>query len=946
MNLVGFLIRPGPEGVNSRRVVRLDASVLQAALIPILLTFLAVLSPAVHANTIHVPGDEPTIQAGINAASAGDVVIVACGRYYEYDITLTSGVSLISATGKPGCVTIDAEQQGRVFYCYDVDNSTSIEGFTITGGLATGTSPDYNGGAMYCEDSYLTITDCVFAGNEADNHAGGIYCLHSSPSISNCVFTNNTANVRGGGLLCISSSSPTITDCEFTRNNAEKGGAVDCFSNCSPVITGCTMSGNSVSGVGGGISCTNNSPVTIDNTIIAFSTVGEAVYCDGTSAVTLTCCDVYGNAGGDWTGCIAGQNGSNGNISANPLFCDLAYDNYRLTSGSPCAAANSPPGCGQIGAYGTDCCRIWYILSDGSGDAPTIQAGINSAVACDTVLVAAGTYFEHDIVMKNGVVAKSGSGPDVTIIDASQNGRVVYCENTDHTTAIYGFTLTGGLTSGPVPPDFSGAGIYCTSSSPAINNCTFSNNSADWSGGGMYLDGTSSPALEGCRFYNNSAGWLGGAIYCAGSPTISNCTLSGNSTSSSVHDGGGALYSAGGSPVLTNSVFSGNSTPAFGGGIFFSSSAATITGCTFFGNGANNAGGGIHCYLVFPMITSCTFSGNDAPSGGGISFAHYFAAHDPRPLLPADLVASTGATAADSLTLANTIIAFSTQGEAMWCDGPTNSAITCCDIYGNAGGDWVGCIAGQDGVNGNISEDPLFCDAENGEFYLQEGSPCAPFTEPNPQCDLIGAWPVGCQTPEGVISPLIINFDTVSVGGYLDEDFTITNVGGGTLTGTVSESCDHYTIISGGGSYSLAASEYLTTTVRYEPTSGGTHDCTIETGCSSCDDVSCSGVAAGGTGIAIVRSDKLVLYQNCPNPFNPNTTISFTLPEKTRAELSVYDVDGKLVAVLVNDALDKGFKEVTWDGKDYHGIPVSSGVYFYRLKAGKQVLTRKMVVLK
>ena len=105
-------------------------------------------------------------------------------------------------------------------------------------------------------------------------------------------------------------------------------------------------------------------------------------------------------------------------------------------------------------------------------------------------------------------------------------------------------------------------------------------------------------------------------------------------------------------------------------------------------------------------------------------------------------------------------------------------------------------------------------------------------------------------------------------------------------------------------------------------------------------------MTAGGTGIAIVRSDKLVLYQNRPNPFNPNTTISFTLPEKTRAELSVYDVEGKLVAVLVNDALDKGFKEVTWDGKDYHGIPVSSGVYFYRLKAGKQVLTRKMVVLK
>jgi hypothetical protein len=70
--------------------------------------------------------------------------------------------------------------------------------------------------------------------------------------------------------------------------------------------------------------------------------------------------------------------------------------------------------------------------------------------------------------------------------------------------------------------------------------------------------------------------------------------------------------------------------------------------------------------------------------------------------------------------------------------------LVCCDIYGNAGGDWVGPIAGQLGIDGNIWADPLFCDPTNGDFTLQACSPCAPFSPPNPECDLLGAYPVGC----------------------------------------------------------------------------------------------------------------------------------------------------------------------------------------------------------
>ena len=91
-----------------------------------------------------------------------------------------------------------------------------------------------------------------------------------------------------------------------------------------------------------------------------------------------------------------------------------------------------------------------------------------------------------------------------------------------------------------------------------------------------------------------------------------------------------------------------------------------------------------------------------------------------------------------------TIVAFSVSGEGVHTyEG--GGTLRCCDIYGNAGGDWIGSIAGQLGLDGNISEDPLFCDPETLDFTLHPDSPCAPFTPPNPECDLIGAWPVGCS---------------------------------------------------------------------------------------------------------------------------------------------------------------------------------------------------------
>ena len=91
------------------------------------------------------------------------------------------------------------------------------------------------------------------------------------------------------------------------------------------------------------------------------------------------------------------------------------------------------------------------------------------------------------------------------------------------------------------------------------------------------------------------------------------------------------------------------------------------------------------------------------------------------------------------------------------------------------------------------------------------------------------------------------------------------------------------------------------------------------------------------------------LSQNSPNPFNPSTSISYTVLEEGKrvsVSLKVYSLRGKLVSTLVEGLKQPGTYTVFWDGTDQAGLPVSSGVYIYRMKAGDFVQTRKMVLLK
>ncbi|MDD4309174.1 MAG: FlgD immunoglobulin-like domain containing protein, partial [Candidatus Cloacimonetes bacterium] len=93
--------------------------------------------------------------------------------------------------------------------------------------------------------------------------------------------------------------------------------------------------------------------------------------------------------------------------------------------------------------------------------------------------------------------------------------------------------------------------------------------------------------------------------------------------------------------------------------------------------------------------------------------------------------------------------------------------------------------------------------------------------------------------------------------------------------------------------------------------------------------------------------NELSLSQNHPNPFNPSTTIKFSVNHNTpKLELKIYNVKGQLVKNLFSGAISKGTHSLVWDGRDNEGSSVSSGVYFYRLSDGKNSQERKMLLMK
>ncbi len=251
--------------------------------------------------------------------------------------------------------------------------------------------------------------------------------------------------------------------------------------------------------------------------------------------------------------------------------------------------------------------------------------------------------------------------------------------------------------------------MYCAGP-PVLTDCVFYGNSAvETSGGGLFCGDVT---LTNCVFYGNFASFRGGGIKCGGGSTLTNCRIEGNS--------GSGVFCTGG--TLTDCIVSENSSC----GVVCWSGDLTLTGCTITGNELGGVYLRAQLNSVDALLMNCTIAGNScAPEGGAVS--------------------CNGVNYPVGLTLSACVVALNGEGCAILCSGAfTDPALRCCDIYGNADGDWVGCIADQYGVNFNFSGDPLFCLEDNpGEPYsLHEGSPCLPVNSP---CgELVGAFGQGC----------------------------------------------------------------------------------------------------------------------------------------------------------------------------------------------------------
>jgi len=94
------------------------------------------------------------------------------------------------------------------------------------------------------------------------------------------------------------------------------------------------------------------------------------------------------------------------------------------------------------------------------------------------------------------------------------------------------------------------------------------------------------------------------------------------------------------------------------------------------------------------------------------------------------------------------------------------------------------------------------------------------------------------------------------------------------------------------------------------------------------------------------KPDVFGLLENYPNPFNPTTTIKFSISESGFTNLTIYNITGQKIRELISDNFDAGIHSVSWDGRDNYGDVVSSGIFFSRLEMGERVDFSKMMLVK
>ncbi|MCQ3935926.1 MAG: hypothetical protein DPW18_02645, partial [Chloroflexi bacterium] len=352
------------------------------------------------------------LQSALAAAASGDQIWVAAGTYKPttttqrfISFTLKNGVAVYGGfagtesslserdpaanvtilSGDIGTANDMSDNSYHVVNASSTLNTAVLDGFTITGGNATGIGSNGNGGGIFILTSASpALSNLIISNNHANDKGGGMYnYIDITPSLTNVTFTGNSAALGGG--VYTQDADPTLTNVTFSGNTASNmGGGMYNTDGSVPILTNVTFIGNSAASAGGGmrnivcdpilinVTFTENSAAfgggmqnlganpTLTNVTFSGNTAGGAIY-NGSSNPTIRNSIMYGNTGGEIVdtnssapvvtySIVQGGYAGEGNLDADPMLGALANNGgftqtMALSAGSPAIDAGTNSGC-------------------------------------------------------------------------------------------------------------------------------------------------------------------------------------------------------------------------------------------------------------------------------------------------------------------------------------------------------------------------------------------------------------------------------------------------------------------------------------------------------------------------------------------------------------------------------------------------------------------------
>ncbi|MCK5051884.1 MAG: PKD domain-containing protein [Candidatus Cloacimonetes bacterium] len=535
-----------------------------------------------------------------------------------------------------------------------------------------------NSGGLHFSNSNPILTNVIIKNNFASSKSGAAGFSSCSPTLVNTLIVDNTAMEKGGAIYLSSEACPVFENVTICNNNSSWS-AIYCDTNSWPNLLNCILWNNSPSEIlldnGGAISITysdvrngwagigniNEDPLFI-NPYIGNYHLQEISPCidagdpatpldpDGTIAdmgayyydqrfpqAEFTVNDTTGSKYSVFEFTDQSTIGNLG-TSIDSWSWDFNNDGVEDSNEqSPCYVYNLP-GVYSVSLTVTDNGFEDSIIKEDfiqvrniihiPADFESIQEGINVCSNEDTILVHPGIYFENiNYSGKNLTIGslflttQNTSCIFQTIVDGSQDGRVVTFENNENSTAVLtGFTIRNGYASGSTYPDNRGGGISIDCSSPTLNNLIVTDNQAINAGGISFWDNANA-TLDRITVINNfSYNNSGGLHFSNSNPILTNVIIKNNFASSK----SGAAGFSSCSPTLINALIVDNTAMEKAGAIYLSSAAyPVLINATIYNN--NSSWSAIHCDTnSYPNLFNCVLW-NNSPSevlldnGGTIS---------------------------------------------------------------------------------------------------------------------------------------------------------------------------------------------------------------------------------------------------------------------------------------------------------------------------------------